>query len=315
MYISTAIIRSGTANIFPPPIQDMNFIVPALRDGTACGFDNIRVRSCDGTIDGVEDVNPCLFTAVPIMYVSSTQSPVTGDMEVVKVSDNIYRTRSFPDGLETAVVLLVGTLKEKITLPADCRPDRDLVFVSGPNQVVKVDRSGLVSSSSPGFPSLDNIRFYTSLQQTKEDVSVIRPRFPNRSLLYRIHPQASGTKFAARESDLMLPVTLQVNDVYELGVSVLTREGHLVIMDRLDRPFDVVSDILISSIHTGPVPPPGSVKSALSILWQDEDKWSALLVQVKEKLGALSFSRLSGEKESRCLRKSREWRQQPIYNS
>lgn len=342
-FLGTAVIRADTVSVPNPPEDDCEFLVPCFAAGDDRDFETVRIFT-DGSVSfPTRKEGPlCLFTAVPVLFVSGTQSAVHGDMELTDVSLEIFpgmivdtlqpitahATRAFPDGTNTSVVLLGGRVRVSESgtiahLPEGFRPMSTVtVAVTREIDVVTVKTSGevvVVANSVSCEISLDNIRFVTS------ESDVIRPRFPHRSLAYRIAiSELDGNStildvsmdFASSEFDLMTPLTLSTDrlESFCLAVCVVTRSGCVFVLQNDCKGFRATSHVVLSSLMTTNIASaePRCKLSALSIASHHALPSDSMLSDfepiVANKLSAIVFSRLSGEKESRCMRKGREWR-------
>lgn len=343
-FLGSAVIRADTVSVPNPPVDDCEFLVPCFAAGDDSDFETVRITT-DGSVSfPMRKEGPlCLFTAVPVLFVSGTQSAVHGDMELTDVSLEIFpgtmvdtlqpitahATRAFPDGTNTSVVLLGGRVQVSESgtiaqLPEGFRPMSDVtVAVTRELDVVAVKTSGevvVVANSVNCEISLDNIRFVTS-----DSVVVIRPRFPHRSLAYRIPiSQLDGNSacqdisidFASSEFDLMTPLTVATDrlESYCIAVCVVTRSGSVFVLQNDCKGFRATSHVVLSSLMTTNIASaePRSKLSALAIAshhaFPSDSMFSEFETIVANKMSAIVFSRLSGEKESRCMRKDREWR-------
>ena len=349
MYLTTAILRGDTVKVTNPPIDEVHMRVPSMTAGSACSFETVTITtSGDVTFDpphiGSES---CSYMAVPVMYVSHIDSPTLGDMEVEEgapilnyPNDNlrIFRTRPFPDGSNESVVLLSGVMFGCSVIPAPpgdpdnppdpgCdvlarlpegfRPARNLCFIcseTGEPLMVKPDGDIFVDKR-PDHQKwyMHNVRFIGS---TCEETKMVKPRFPRKSLVHRIDCSDGVTwDFAARDFDLYFPTTIYAGEDYESGVTVLTRTGqvfHFAESPTPEAPVEVLSDVLLSSLFTCAIPggrfrSPAMIASTCAL--PDGSPWEEFRDSVGSKLAALVFSRLSGEKESKSLRRDRTWRQ------
>jgi hypothetical protein len=313
LFLSTVLIQGNTEKVSPAPLHELEILIPGFDS-----FDTIIIRS-DGTIQR-NSTSPkiCPHIAVPIMYVSGTQSIATGDMEIEeeplllneKFNVSLYRTRPFPAKKENCVILMSGCVNipsdfEDLeiligTLPDQFRPDTDKKVVcslEGDYVHIDSDTGNVVvhlvkGSGSSRKISLDNVRY--SLGST----GTIRARFPFRSLVYYVSPQGRQS-FAPNEYDVFFPVTVETEKGLALSVVAFTQSGDMVPLGEAERIEKVVSEVLISSLLTGqPCPDRITPLSAPP----DMDR------RVYEKLSALTFSELSGEDLVKCIRRDKSWR-------
>jgi hypothetical protein len=274
-----------------------------------------------GVLERTPTIDDCQFTCVPIWFPSTQQSSSTGDMELdnvleLRAPDDgsykvcVYRTRPFPDRKEISVVLLSGTVrtssKSKILaiLPEAWRPIESKMFIcSLEGDYIEVRPGGeIIMHSVSGTAYLDNVRFVAG-----NGSSSVLARFKNRSFVHCLDVKRKEP-FSPIAGDLLIPVTLKRPDTTQpiLSVVAFTQTGDLVkLWD--DEALEVVSDILVSSLLTGPAL--NTTKLPLSLVAMPDKDRQTLNQRVADKLSALVFSALSGEDPQRCMRRDRHWRQ------
>lgn len=313
LFLASALIKAHTRQVFPPPVRDTTFILPGFD-----GFDTVVLKT-DGSLDRISSSpKPCQHITVPVMYVSDTRSFPSGAMELhepILLNEEfnivLHRTCS-PMRIDNCLVLFSGTIESITapgkytvgTLPENCRPGSDRIFICSLQAdfvcihhdtgevVVHVTTSG---SDNTKKIHLDNIRYSLNGHGS------VHPRRPYGSFVHSIVATNQSLQFAPVNCDLMIPVTVQESPESNpfLSVVAFTQSGHIVSLGEQEAPETVVSEVLVSSVLTGPSCP-GRV-TGLSAPPEMERL-------VYGKLSALAFSELSGEDLVRCIRRDKNWR-------
>ena len=331
LFLSTHVLTSASEKVNAKPLRDIQLMVPSFGDD--CGFQTVTITS-NGEVCGITDPGACSLTAIPIMYVSALQSAVDGDMEVDSpvvlnpTCDIVaYRTRPFPDGKDTSVVLMGGFLEidrqpDSVQsthvgqLSPVYRPKSKKWFVSSiEGDYVTVDDSGdVIVHVLPGKSEkvrvfMDNIRYVAG------DVgpsNLVRARFPYRSSIHVIPTNKSRLPFSPKDWDVLVPVTLKPSDPTDqpvLSVLGFLQCGDIVPL--WDDESLICDDLLISTLLTSTAAPENYL-TPISIVKMDETQRKEVCDSVSKKLSAMVYSELVGDDDLKWINRDQKWRQTGI---
>lgn len=312
-YLATVCIDGSTKSVASAPVKDCTFLVPtfSVSDCEEPGPDDFEFVSILTSGEVVfesrflERTNVCLLTTVPILYPSSVQSSIHGDMESelcgTYVSNiNVWRTKPYPSD-PASIVVFSGSVKvdtELFQLESTLWPSKDMMFPAN-GGVVTVSRKGVVSfvsesSTNPSLVSLDNVRYPLT------ETSIVQASSPHRS-----HLIVNGPLHAKGRS-LFFPIVSQTKDK---SVAIISPDEPVFIEN------DSLTPLIVSSMFASSQPGHSTWATQQIAEQMMGEGHDALVDAVAARLGGLVFARLSGESEFKCLRRDRGWRQTGIKNA
>lgn len=331
LFLSTHVFTSANKRVEAKPVCDVKVIVPSFGDD--CGFQIVTITS-NGEIGGISDTSACKITAIPVMYISAIQSAADGDMEVdspVVLNPEsfivAYRTRPFPDGKDTSLVLMSGILDiERPSnsvkyahvgqLPPVYRPKSKMSFVcSIAGDYVTIDEAGDVivhvfpGQSNKSLILMDNIRYVAGDPGMS---NLVRARFPYRSSIHVLSTNQGRLALSPKNCDLLIPVTVKSNKPNEkptLSVIAFLQCGDIVPL--WDDNSLTCEDLLISSLITSTAAPEDYV-TPISILNMDATQEKKVNESVSNKLSAMVYSELVGDEDLKWINRDQKWRQTGI---
>jgi len=216
IFLSFSLIHKDAIAVFPPPIGPMEILVPMV-DGktTRMTIDEggkIILTSKDAVLD-----YPILIHYVS--YETRVLSPHAVDIQPLLIPElppglSVFTTRPYPGSLGKVVVLTgMASPGQLCVLPESVRPKgARKMFCS--TDYLGIDEDGNVKLHASGNIFINSI-FVSGVEFGKTEWETIRPRFPNRPVLYAASPYMQSDdqlvpamRSSPRMSDIVVPSTL-----------------------------------------------------------------------------------------------------------
>lgn len=290
-YLASVCIDASLKKVSSPPVNECSFVIPTLSSDESVGFafEVVTIKvDCSVVFESrfADRTDLCPLISIPIMYVSKSSSALYGDMELefIGIFDGVevWRTRPFP-GTDSSLVILSGFASSgECQLPECVWPSFEMTFPSlGASIVLHTDGKLVFPSGCVSFPH--NVRYPIGTVCAK-----IRPGLPNRSFVYNLSHQNS---IYPKGLDLFFPVG-------NGGVYVLRWDGSHALLGV----EEFTTPILVSSLLF-------SAQKGTGTRQLVAQGGQPLVEAVANRISAIVFAYLSGESESKCLRRDRYWRQ------
>ena len=293
---------------------------------------SVSVSDIDGSlITPWLSENACEKSNIVISYISSTRRPHSVDLDLADsfhINSQqivVYVTKPYPGHDEETrdrIVIFSGSVccpEERsvlFTLSAELRPSFDTHLLCSPDgHYVEISSgtgtvtliSPLTSLLLPISVCLDNVKFFTN--KTTSPLTIVRPGLPGRPNLLILNPTTTNAinKFllVPRTMDVSKPLlvplscyskttttcSMTVANIFYGGVEIIGNPTiqHIILPDSLLTATERINNDILCTMLDCPV---------------DEGSKRLITEQVIKKLSATVYSRLSGEPENKCLRKS-----------